>query len=74
MMHTEWQFGFNNVYKIFYFNYVSHADCKIDNSKQLNTFFGMLQNLLPVVAKATKEGKSKQLDQNIYQNNFARGQ
>ena len=64
-MLTEWQFGFNNVYKkIFYFNYVSHADCKIDNSKQLNTFFGMLQHLLLVVTKATKEGKSKQLDQN----------
>ena len=38
MMHTESQFLLNNVNKIFDFNYVSHADCKIDNSKH-NTFW-----------------------------------
>ena len=36
---TEWQFWLNNVYKLFFFNYISHADCKIDNSKLLTRFW-----------------------------------
>ena len=63
MMHTDSQFWLNDVYKIRYFNYVSHADCKMDNSKHL-TCFGVLQYLLRMVTKATNEGKWKQLVQN----------
>ena len=29
MMHTKWQFGLNDISKIYYFDNVSHADCKI---------------------------------------------
>ena len=55
MMHTEWQFLLNNVCKIFYLDHIRHDDCKIEFSKYLKRFFGVLRSLLPVVTKATEE-------------------
>ena len=39
MMHTEQRFLLNTVYNIFNFNYISQANCKIDNSKHLTRFW-----------------------------------
>ena len=54
MMHTEWQFCLNNVYKICLFSYLSHTDCKTDNSKRLTRFWRA-----PVLATCSYQGNKR---------------